>query len=162
MKRGEVYIEYTKEKMKKKIVGLLLVVFLMSGCSFNTTLSYTFNVETGDDIKVELITTDGYDMNKKTPIIFTKDDKEVARATFLFEEAYDQYYEAAQTDPNASMIEEDTKDDTEYFFYMYDEGETAQYNYFIMINDTKTGVLITGKDEDKVTECFENLTFTEE
>ena len=49
-----------QKKMKFLAIPLLLAVIL-SACSGKTSKSYTFRVETGDSIKVELDTSEDYD-----------------------------------------------------------------------------------------------------
>ena len=49
--------------MSLTIVGIMLLA--LTGCT--TTKSYTFKVETGDEIEVKLNTNDGYDITSDLP-----------------------------------------------------------------------------------------------
>ena len=61
--------------MKRKIryIGLILaVLFMITGCT--TAQAYTFDVETGDMIRVELNTTGGYDLSSEVPFTISRGD----------------------------------------------------------------------------------------
>lgn len=63
--------------MKKKlniIFSLIVVVMLfVTGCgNSKTTVSYTYKVETGDNITISLTTNDGYELTSDIPLSFLR------------------------------------------------------------------------------------------
>lgn len=146
--------------MKKFITSLLILflsIFLLTGCTKN--LSYTFNVETGDRIKITLDTTDKYSMNTKSPINFTKEDKDISTGIFLTEEGYEEYKTLINKDSTVKIIENSSKENITYLFYTTGK----EYNYLIKINDSKTGFLLANKNsEDEAKEVFNRISFTYE
>lgn len=56
----------------KRIIGCLVIIgimlFTLTGCV--STKSYTFDVETGDKIEIELDTSDGYDITSNLPFLY--------------------------------------------------------------------------------------------
>lgn len=67
----------------KKVIKFVVLFFLLiafSGCT--TSKSYTYDVSTGDKVKVSIITSDGYNMTSSLPFDITKDDKTISTGTF--------------------------------------------------------------------------------
>ena len=53
----------------KKIVFLLCAFMLLcTACQFSTSKSFTFDVDNGDQIKVSLDTTGGFDLSSQAPL----------------------------------------------------------------------------------------------
>ena len=82
--------------MKKNLFILIIATFLLVGCSFKTYKSLTYDVETGDDIKVELKTGNGYSMKDDkdskvhyAAIKFTKSKKKIATGYFAYVSEFD-------------------------------------------------------------------------
>lgn len=147
--------------MKKSLISIffaLACLFIITGCT--TSKSYTYNVETGDTIKIKLDTTDKYDITKDLPFTITKDGKTLSQGTFLTSDGYDQYILAVNTDSSAKIIESKTENGLEYTFYSYNDSE---YNYVIKIVDSNTGLLIGNNvSESSARECFNRLKITKE
>ena len=137
--------------MKKKIISLAMifsVLLMITGCTSNK--AYTFTVETGDKIKVELDTTDGYDLSSDLPFTISKDGNTLSQGTFITS--------SAKTDSLAKVIDEGSKDNIDYVFYSYNNSE---YNYVIKVKNSNTGILLgnpNSKEEAKT--CFDLLTFS--
>lgn len=145
--------------MKKKIVFLVLVLSLIlpiTGCK--SSKSYTFKVETNDSIEVTLDNNkNGYDMKSTIPFIVKENGKNISEGTFIKNEYYKTYIEAAKQDSNYKIIDSSSNNDIEYIFYSYNNSE---YVYVINIKNSKTGVVLTNKiSEEKAKECFKLLTF---
>ena len=142
----------------KKIIKIVLVSFLLilfSGCT--TSKSYTFNVSTGDKVKISVITNDGYDMTSSTPFKVKKDDKTISTGTFAKKEAYDYYKNAVDNDSSSKLIDSGTKGNISYFFYEHD-GSTKEYNYIIQIENSDTVVILGNTEsEESAKNVFENL-----
>ncbi len=149
------------EIMKKIFVTLAIigtVLFTLTGCS--TSLAYTFKVETGDKIKIELNTTGGYSMTSNLPFVISKDEESLSQGIFISSDQYDQYISSVNNDSNAKIIENTTKDGIEYTFYSYNNSE---WNYIIKINNSNTGLLIGNPiSQESAEECFGRLTITKE
>lgn len=147
--------------MKKRISVLMLALCLIiafCGCSIKFQKSFTFSVETGDKVCVELDTTGGYDISSDLPFKISKDGSVLSQGTFIEAEWFEYYAEAANTDPDAKVIETNTKDSNQYVFWVYDN---SQYNYTILVGDSDTGILL-GNDvsEESARECFDRLTIS--
>ncbi len=145
--------------MKKVLLSISLMVFsilVLTGCT--TNLSYTFNVDTGDNVKIELNTTDGHKMTSELPFKISLDDKTLSEGTFITNDGYNQYKNAIDTDSNAKIIDSGDKGEISYIFYSYNDKE---YNYLIKIKDSKTGLLIGNSvSEESAKDVFERLTIT--
>ena len=107
-------------------IGILLLT--VTGC--NTTKSYTYNVETGDSIKVKLNTSDGYDITSDLPFTISKDGKTLSQGTFITLDGYNQYLKLVNQDSNSKILNKGNKNGVEYLFYSYNNSE---YNYIIKI-----------------------------
>ena len=146
--------------MKKKftiIFSLIVVVMLfVTGCGDSkTTVSYTYKVETGDNIKISLTTNDGYELTSDIPFVISKDKKELSQGTFISTEYYTAYVDSVKNDEKAKIIDEGTKSDCSYVMWNYNDSE---FNYVVMINGTNTGILIANNiSEESAKECFDRL-----
>lgn len=145
----------------KKIIMLfvlvLAIVLILTGCEKKSNKSYTFNVETGDQIEIKMNTTEGYNLTSKLPIEFSKDDELISQGAFAQEYAYDEYYKLVKNDSDATIIEEKSNSNIEYFFYEYDDSE---YNYIIKIKGSKTCFILgNNKSKKSAQEIFERLEF---
>ena len=143
--------------MKKVLMSVIFVctfALLLTGCT--TSKSYTFKVETGDEIEVKLNTNDGYDITSDLPFSVLKDEETLSQGTFITIDQYKQYISSVNNDSNAKIIESTTKNDLEYIFYSYNDSE---WNYVIKISDSSTGLLIGNPiSEESARECFNRLT----
>ena len=154
------YLYYKKEKKKtmKKIFMsaiLLSMIVLATGCT--TTKSYTFKVETGDNIEVKLDASDGYDITSDLPFTISKDGEDLSQGTFITLDGYDYYITGVNNNSDAKIIDSGTKNGLEYTFYSYD----SEYNYIIKVKDSNTGLVIGNiVSEESAKECFDRLTIT--
>lgn len=143
--------------MKK--IWLILVSCILWACSFHSSQSYTFNVETGDAIKVELNTTDGHTLKQDNgQFSVEKDEKELVHGLFLTMDMYHNLYQATQG-PFVKIL--DSKEDGLIQYYLYEVmGQRGmERNYLISLGNT--GIALASlEDEATVRECFELLTFT--
>ncbi len=123
--------------MKKRIIlfaVLLLILPASAACSTHASKSATFNVETGDKIKVTVDVKAGYDLTM---------------------EAYETYHQLAEADPNATILAEDSKDGNAYFFYTVTnpETQTTEYDYFVQVAGSQTVVIIGSTAEREAVEA---------
>lgn len=145
----------------KKIVRilsclLLVVMLFVTGCgNSKTTISYTYKVETGDNITISLTTNDGYNLTSDTPFVISKDNEELSQGTFISAEYYDAYIDSVKNDDKAEIIDEGTKTNCSYVMWNY---ANSEFNYVVMINGTNTGLLIANNvSEESAKECFSRL-----
>lgn len=147
--------------MKRKLRLFLLAIvaiFLVTGCT--TSKSFTYTVTTGDKIKVELNTTDGYDISSNVPFAISKDGETLSQGTFITLDGYEQYLEAVRSDSNAKIIDNGNKNGATYMFYSYNNSE---FNYIIKVNGSQTGILLGNPNsQTEAEEVFNLLTFSEE
>lgn len=153
--------------MKKNISVLLLAlcfVFAVSGCSDTqdvggkTHKAFTFSVETGDKVRVELDTTGGYDLSSNLPFEISKNGSTLSQGIFIEADQFESYAEAVNSDANAKIIETNTKDSNRYVFWSYNDSE---YNIVVLIGDSNTGILLGNAiSEDSARECFERLSIS--
>jgi len=142
------------KKLSLIILGVLSL-FILTGCS--TYKAYTYNVETGDSVKVKLITSDNYDISSEIPFSITQNDDVKCSGTFITLDGYNQYLNVVNNDPSSSIIENNSKDNLKYLFYNYNNSE---WNYIIKINNSNTGVLLgSNVSIDSARDCFDRLEF---
>lgn len=148
-------------KNVKKFIAIFMVCIVtlgfFSGCSTHKEISYTYNVNTGDRVKVTLNAKDGYTMTSSTPIKIKKNDESIAEAKFYQLSAYTSTLNAARSMSNTTVIEESSNDDVDYLFYNYNNEE---FSYVIRIKNSKTCIVLTCiKSEDEAKACFKRLKF---
>ncbi len=144
--------------MKKRIIlfaVLLLILPASAACSTHASKSATFNVETGDKIKVTVDVKAGYDLTMEVPFAISKGDELVLNGTFGLPEAYETYHQLAEADPNATILAEDSKDGNAYFFYTVTnpETQTTEYDYFVQVAGSQTVVIIGSTAEQEAVEA---------
>ncbi len=143
-----------------KLSILVIAVLLITGCSSSLFKSFTFNIDNGDQIKIKLDIKNGLDINSELPFSITKDENVLTMGNFLQKVGYDQYSEAAKTDPNATVLEEGEYLGNSYVFWSYEDKE---YNHVIYINDSNTALLLSNQvSKEEAKEIFESLTITKE
>jgi hypothetical protein len=143
----------------KKIASILSIIFvlvLLTGCT--TSKSYTYNVETGDKVKIELNTTNGYDLTSKLPFTIYKGDNTLSQGTFITMDGYNQYIDVVNRDPDSKILDNGNKNGITYTFYSY---KNEEFNYIIKINNSNTGLLLGNPNSRKeAEEVFDRLTFS--
>lgn len=146
----------------KKFLSLFVVVVIvlvtLTGCS--TSRSYTWDVATGDKIKIKLDTTEGYNMTSDVPFTISKDDVTLTQGTFITIDGYNQYMDAVNNDVTARVIDSGSKNGVTYTFYTVNN---LEFNYIIKINDSNTCVLLGNRNSQKEAEdVFNKLFFSKE
>lgn len=105
-------------------------MFLLAGCGSSTYVSYTYNLDTGDTIKISLNTSEGYDMDGEIPFTVSYDGEIISQGRFISVEDYNQYKKVVSNDENATIIEQASNDECEYIFWSYNG---AEFNYAIYV-----------------------------
>ena len=148
-------------KIVTKLAVLAIILLVLTGCT--TYKAYTFEVKTGDDIKVQLKTNDGYDITSDVPFSIKKDDKTLSNGIFITIDSYDTYVSTAKSDSRANIIETSSKGDIEYVFYSYNDTNDNEWNYIIKVKDSKTGLILgNNNSKESAKEVFDRLTITKE
>ena len=147
--------------MKKVLYSLVfatVILLTVAGCS--TSKSFTWNVTTGDKIKIEVDTTGGYDITSELPFAISKDGETLSQGTFVTIDGYNQYMNAVKTDSNANIIDSGTKNGVTYTFYSFNNSE---FNYLIKIDGSNTGILLGNPNsQSEAEEIFNKLTISKE
>ena len=147
--------------MQKKITKLfllLIITFFISGCK--SYRSFTYKVETGDRIRVELDTSNGYEIDGDLPFTIKKDGEKLCQGTFINLDDYDKYINTVNDKNINEIITSGNKNGMTYLFYNHNDEE---WNYIIKINDSKTAVLIGNVISQKSAEqCFDKLSMNVE
>lgn len=146
---------------KKRLLMIALTAMLMGACSAHTGKSFTFQVETGDRIKIELDTSGGdYDLSQEDGHFAVEKGKDtVLNGVFLTEKRYEEFTEVKNA-TNVNMLEERV-DGNSYMFYEVDGEAGIEHDFLIWVKDSHTGVLLgslAGKEEAKA--AFERLEFS--
>lgn len=140
------------------VVVLLLLVSLNTGCAAHSSKSFTFDVETGDSIKLKLDTSDDYDISSDLPFTISREGKALSQGTFIFAEAYEEYIDAAQSNENVEFLGSGERDGNDYYFWCYYDSE---WNYVILINDSNTAIILGNNVSAESAEaCFKRLTIS--
>lgn len=147
--------------MKKVLYSLVFVIAVLltvTGCT--TSKSFTWDVTTGDSIKIKLDSTGGYDITSELPFTISKDDTTLSQGTFITIDGYNQYMNAVDTDPTANVIDSGSKNGLTYTFYSVNNSE---FNYIIKIDGSNTGILLGNPNSQaEAEEVFNRLTISKE
>lgn len=148
----------------KKTTGCLLVCLLaliVSACSARTSRSYTFQVENGDAIKVELDTTDGLSLTQENGRFKVCDgDEDILDGIFILEDTYKEYLQVKEQ-PGVTVIEDKEKDGNSYFLYEVEGTAGIEDNHILFVKGSKTGVILGSlAGKEKAQEAFAKLTIT--
>lgn len=144
----------------KKIFALLMALICLSvtSCTVNTSMSFTYNVETGDAIEIKLNTSDGYSITSDLPFTISKDGETVTQGYFITEDTYQTYVSSLGSQDNVKVIGTGDKDGIEYIFWCYNDTE---YNYAVFVKGSKTGVVLGNNiSQESAEACFDRLSFS--
>lgn len=148
-----------KQKMTLSAI-LLCLTLLLCGCEKTLTMSYTYEVDTGDAVKLTMDITDDYGITSDLPFALTCGEETLSQGTFITAQGWEEYKELVTEteDEDVTVLDSGEKDGNEYVFWSYQEEE---YNYAILVGGSNTGLLL-GNDvsEESARECFERLTIS--
>lgn len=144
------------------VCGALFCTALV-GCSTKTSLSATFNVDTGDTVKVIYDTTDSdnsFYFEEGSFYIGHQGETPVVSGCFAHEEAWDYYTTAVSVDETASVLSIDETSNRECLIYSVDSEVGVQYVKLLHIPNSSTYVvLVTLEGEDVLVSEADRLTF---
>lgn len=148
------------DNIKNKIKLFIVVLFsclLVTGCT--TSIEFTYDVSTGDRIKVKLNTTDEYKLSAKSPFTISKGDKGLSTGTFITLDGYEKYVNAVYRQEDVQILDSGNKDGNDYILYSYNN---KNFNYVIRVGESNTGILLENiNSKSEAEEVFNLLTFSE-
>lgn len=145
--------------MKKMIKPFLLcfttILLLAALTACTTSFALTFEVETGDSIKVELDTTGGYALKANGATFEVYDgDTLISKGIFLTEEMLAPYLELTEGSQDDITVLE--KSENSIFYHTGNE-----WNYVFLVDNSSTGVaLVNLTSQESAQECYSLLTIT--
>ena len=144
------------------ILTVAVIATVMSACKFTSWSAITYDVSTGDKIKLQLDTTGGYSQDGKNPFTIKQNDKDILQGTFIDMDTYNSYVDNVNSG-SIEILEQGIKDSNSFIFYTVDNGTAKEYDFIVMIEGSNTGVLLGGiTGQEEVRNCFSNITFTVE
>lgn len=152
--------------MKKiKTLAAAAAVFMLAcfaGCqNVSTSQSLTFEVETGDRIKVTLDTTEGDSLSQDSgTILVNHGDEQILQGVFLTRDQY----EAQKTVIEGTEGVELLTDEDEMISYYYEEGAAGpEAGYLFLVEHSDTGVYLASlADQETADQTFARLEFEKE
>ncbi len=148
-------------KNQIKVLGIMVAMILMlTGC--NSSMSLTFNIETGDNIQIKLDTSTGYTL-KQVDGMFTVCDEEendVLQGFFVTEEMYNLYLEAVNS-PDTTIIETAQQNGCSYTQYQFVADTHTENNFICWVDGSNTGVVLASIESmEEAEEAFDLLSFS--
>ena len=135
-------------KKIRLILCTLVILLVITGCSMSKAAIY--KVSTGDTIKIEVETTNGYKLSSTLPFEIKKDDVLQTSGEFITIDGYNEYLQLANSD-TSTILDRGNTNGMEYTFYSYNSQE---FNYIIKVTD-KTGILLKNTvSKESAEECF--------
>lgn len=151
-------------KIRKNVCLSILAVLmavLICACSFHTYMSFTFNVETGDSVKVQLDTSNDLSLSQEDGCFYvSKYGEEIMLGMFITEDTYNQYISLENSD-KINVFDKGTEDNKDYLFYECEGESGTEYDFLVWLKNSNTGVLMgstTGESAAK--EVFDALSFS--
>ncbi len=135
------------------VAAVLCICLCLTACS--TSMAYTFTIETGDSVKVQLTTGDGYRLTQSDGNFYvSREGSTVLTGCFILGEAFPAYEEAVARD--AEILE--TGDD--FYFYTIEGQAGREHNFLMLLPDSDTALLIASlSGEEEARAAFDRLTF---
>lgn len=132
------------KKVMKKIAKVLfvgLMVVLLTACS--KSVSYKFDVSTGDSIVVKMITDNGETLTHEDGVFSVNDGQgeAILQGFFVTQEMYAAYLEAVETS-EATIIAQADRDDCSYLQYQLVSDTHTENNFICWIVGSSTGVVL--------------------
>lgn len=151
------------KKVMKKIVKVLfigLMVVLLTACS--KSMSYKFDVSTGDSIVVKLNTDNGDTLTQEDGVFSVSDGQGeiILQGFFVTQEMYAAYLEAVETS-GATIIAQMEEDGCSYLQYQLVSDTHTENNFICWIDGSSTGVVLASTAEQTEAErAFGLLSFS--
>ena len=151
--------------MKKRISFLITIplacIMMLSACTTKTSKEVTYNVDTGDSVKITIDTKEGFDITMDVPFTVSKGDTDIFTGSFIYAEYYDVYRQVVEEGSDAVLLDEGSKDGNNYFCYSFEGNAGTEYDYFILIKDSETAIAMASLvGEKEASEAFKAMTIS--
>lgn len=152
------------KKWKAFMAGMVLFVCILCGCSTSSTMSLTFAVETGDNIKVTLDTSKGLRLSQADGGYAVAEEGETVLQAFFVEQAvYEQYMDAVMTQEGVTVRRQESENGITFLAYSFDGAAGMENNFIIWIDGTATGMVAASlADSETADRAFQSLSFSKE
>ena len=148
--------------MKKVFFGVVALFLVISLAGCKTEKSYTYEVSTGDDIKVTIDTTDGYNYKEKDEsYAITKKDDTICEWTFVTMDGYNSYIELYNNSDSATLIKDSSNDNIDYSIYRVNNtaANMIEYDNLIKVKNSNTAIIMGSFSEENMNKCLELISF---
>ncbi len=135
----------------KLIILFVLMQLAFVSCSSGYTGIFQID-QTGDKIRVEVDTSDGWSVEEKSEIMqVSKDGEPVLQAIAYARDYYNITLNQLKLTGGMTILEESEKDGNSYTLYEYN-AEMTSYVYIIKVKNTDSCVVIEGLKDKELTE----------
>ena len=135
-------------------LALCLAVFL-TACSTESSKTYTYAVDKGDNIDITVDTKQDYDITSDVPFTISCGDESIFTGMFLYGADYDTYRSAYDVEETAELIDEGEKDGNEYFAFALPN----EVDYFVRVAGSDTAVVFASlMDTETAAAAFDAIT----
>lgn len=148
---------------RKLVTGTAVVlssVMALTGCA--SSFSYTYNVETGDAVKVELDTSNGLklknDKDNSHFKVLSKDGEELCDGGFDYEDKMEQQGEYIASYEGAEGLNVYSNTDDLLYYDFTDENGTVQLERLIKVSDNTCVIITSTADREDAETAFDALT----
>ena len=139
---------------------MLAMIVLCCGCGksdLETSQSYTYDVATGDKIKITFQTKGGYVISPDTPFVISRDGNTLSQGTFISKADYMEYAASIESASSVALLDSGSKGNIEYIYWT---NGSSEYDYAILIKDSETGVLLGNNvSQESAEDCFGRISF---
>lgn len=147
---------------KKRVLAALLCCILsvlLTACS--TYKTFTFNITNGEQMKVKLTTTKGYDISQKDgSVTVSKDGEDILFGSFLSSQEYEQYVASITSSEGVTILETRPEDAPVYYFFQYDGAGGTETTFLFEIEEAETcAVFVSLAPRNEAEEAFKLLEF---
>lgn len=143
-----------------RLVCVLALVLVFTACSKTSSMSYTFDIENGDFITVELDTSKGHTLKEEGSNFFvykpkkdaSAEDAKLANGYFLLADEAS-WQKLLDDISDAKVTKEETIEDSQYIYFSYH----GKYYCCIKLANCNSGVKIICANENDITEAMSLL-----
>ena len=128
---------------------------LLTACSTESSKTYTYAVDNGDNIDITVDTEQDYDITSDVPFTISCGDESIFTGMFLYGDDYDTYRSVYDMEETAELIDEGEKDGNEYFAFALPN----EVDYFVRVAGSDTAVVFGSlMDAEIAASAFEAIT----
>lgn len=150
-----------KKRIALFITVAIVIAMMLTACTTSAEKAVTYNVDTGDSVKIIIDTKGGFDITTDVPFTVSKGDTAIFTGSFIYAEYYDVYHQVVDEDSNAVLLDEGSKDGNDYFCYSFEGNSGTEYDYFILIKDSNTAIAMASLiGEKEASEAFKAMTIS--